>query len=49
MIGSGLDLGVGYIFQLDPNDKVSPPSAVGAGGFFTSNGSKGFGVGGKLY
>jgi hypothetical protein len=49
VLGSGLDLGVGYIFQLDPNDKVSPPSAVGAGGFFTSNGSKGFGLGGKLY
>ncbi len=48
-IGSGLDLGVGYIFQLDPNDHVSPPSAIGAGGFFTSNGSKGFGLGGKLY
>jgi hypothetical protein len=49
VLGSGLDLGVGYIFQLDPNDKVSPPSAIGAGGFFTSNGSKGFGLGGKLY
>jgi surface antigen Omp85-like protein len=48
-IGAGLELGLGYIFQLDREDKVSPPSAVGVGGFFTSNGSKGVGVGGKLY
>jgi hypothetical protein len=48
-IGAGLDLGAGYIFRLDPNDNVSPPSVIGAGGFFTSNGSKGFGIGGKLY
>ena len=28
-IGAGLALGLGYIFELNKNDKTSPPSAIG--------------------
>lgn len=48
-IGAGLELGLGYLFKLDPKDKVSPPSAIGVGALFTSNGTRGAGIGGKLY
>ncbi len=48
-IGSGLEPVVGYIFPLSVNDKVSPPSAVGAGGILTDNGTRAFAVGGELY
>lgn len=47
--GSGMVLGLGYIFQLKENDTVSPPSTIGAVGAFTNNGTRGFGVGGRLY
>jgi hypothetical protein len=48
-IGKGIIPGLGYIFPFSKNDKVSPPSVVGAAGMFTNNGSRGFGVGADLY
>jgi outer membrane protein assembly factor BamA len=43
-IGSGLLLGFGYVFPLNKNDKVSPPSVIGGMGFRTSNGSRGWAI-----
>jgi outer membrane protein assembly factor BamA len=40
---------VAYIFPLSGKDKISPPSVVGAAGFVTDNGSRGFAVGAQLY
>ena len=48
-IGSGLILAVGYVFKFNQDDKLSPPSVIGAVGAFTNNGSRGGGVGGRLY
>jgi hypothetical protein len=48
-IGSGLVLVLGYVFKVNQNDKLSPPSAVGGVAAFTNNGSRGGGVGGRLY
>jgi len=48
-VGVGIIPGVGYIFPFSKDDKVSPPSVVGAAGMFTNNGSRGFGVGADLY
>jgi len=48
-IGKGIIPGLGYIFPFSKNDKLSPPSVVGAAGMFTNNGSRGFGVGADLY
>jgi hypothetical protein len=48
-VGIGMIPGVGYIFPFSKNDKVSPPSVVGAAGLFTNNGTRGFGVGADLY
>ena len=48
-VGAGLVLVTGYVFKVDPNDTLSPPSTVGAVAAFTSNGSRGGGVGGRLY
>ena len=48
-IGAGLELGLGYIFKLDKDDDVSPRSAIAVGTLFTSNGTRGGGVGAKLY
>jgi hypothetical protein len=47
--GSGLLLIAGYVFQFDKKDKISPPSWLGAAGFFTNNGSRGLALGGRLY
>lgn len=38
-IGSGLILGLGYVFPLNKSDKVSPPSTVGGAGMYASSGS----------
>lgn len=46
--GNGVILGGGYIFKLNMDDDISPPSSVGAAAVFTSNGSRGFGVGAAL-
>jgi len=48
-IGTGIIPVVGYIFPFSKNDKVSPPSTIGAVGLITNNGSRGFGVGGQLF
>ena len=48
-IGTGLIPIVGYIFPFSKNDKISPPSTVGAGGLITNNGSRGFVIGGQLF
>jgi hypothetical protein len=48
-VGSGLVLVVGYVFKVNQEDKLSPPSTVGLVGAFTSSGSRGGGIGGRLY
>ena len=48
-IGSGVIPIVGYIFPFSKNDKVSPPSIIGAAGLITSDGSYGFAIGAALY
>ncbi len=48
-IGSGIVPVAAYIFPLDKNDKVSPPSVIGVAGLVTNNGSRGFAVGGEFY
>ena len=48
-IGSGVIPILGYIFPFSRNDKVSPPSTVGAAGLITNNGSRGFAIGAQLY
>ena len=47
--GAGLIAAVGYVFKLNPEDKLSPPSTIGAAFPFTNNGSRGLVVGGRLY
>lgn len=47
--GSGLILGVGYVFKLKMNDKASPPSTLGLATAFTNSGTRGVALGGKLY
>ena len=48
-IGSGVVVVGGYLFPLRRNDEISPLSMIGGGGFYTSNGSRAWGVGSKLY
>jgi hypothetical protein len=48
-LGSGMTPVLADIFPLSKNDKVSPPSTIGAAGLFTDNGSRGFAVGGQLF
>lgn len=48
-VGSGLVLAVGYVFKLNQKDKLSPPSTVGLVGALTNSGSRGGGIGGRLY
>jgi hypothetical protein len=48
-IGSGVVLAAGYIFPFRKNDKVSPPSVVGAAGLFSNNGTRGFALLAQLY
>ena len=40
---------MGYVFQFDKEDTVSPPSWVGAAGIYTNNGTRGLALGGRLY
>jgi hypothetical protein len=47
--GSGLLLITSYVFKLDQEDQISPPSWVGLAGAFTNNGSRGLAMGAKLY
>jgi len=48
-IGSGVVVVAGYLFPIRKNDGISPLSMIGGGGFYTSNGSRAWGVGSKLY
>jgi Omp85 superfamily domain len=48
-VGSGIVPVLGYIFPFSTKDKISPPSVIGAAGLVTTNGSRGFAVGGQLY
>jgi hypothetical protein len=48
-LGAGIVPILGYIFPFSRNDKVSPPSVVGAAGLVTNDGSRGFGVGAQLF
>jgi hypothetical protein len=48
-IGKGVIPVLGYIFPISKNDKISPPSTVGAGGLITDNGSRGWGLYADLY
>jgi hypothetical protein len=48
-IGAGIIPAVGYIFPFGKDDKISPPSTVGAAGLITNNGSSGFGLGAQLF
>jgi hypothetical protein len=48
-IGAGIIPCVGYIFPFGKDDKVSPPSTIGAAGLITNNGSSGFGVAAQLF
>ncbi|MAC77005.1 MAG: hypothetical protein CML66_02975 [Rhodobacteraceae bacterium] len=45
MIGTGLALGAGYLFNIDAK---SDPSGIGIGGFKTDNGSQAYAAGGSL-
>ena len=47
--GAGLILGAGYIFKMNKEDKVSPPSTLGTAIAFTGNGSRGIVIAGRLY
>jgi outer membrane protein assembly factor BamA len=48
-VGAGLEFAVARLFRTDKADKVSPPSALAAGGLITSNGSRALAFGGRLY
>jgi hypothetical protein len=48
-VGSGIVPVLGYIFPLSIRDKISPPSTIGVAGLITSNGSRGFAIGGQLF
>lgn len=47
--GSGLLLITAYVFNLNQQDKSSPPSWLGIAGAFTNNGTRALAVGGRLY
>jgi hypothetical protein len=48
-IGSGLGFAAVYTLARKSGEKASPPTTLGAGGFYTSNGSWAGGAGAKLY
>src|SRR5882672_9223468 len=48
-IGSGIVLALGYIFQIDKNNKTSAPSLIGVLGMRTNNGSRAVALGGSLH
>lgn len=48
-IGKGVIPVFGYIFPFEEKTKISPPSAIGAAGLFTDNGTRGFGLGADLF
>lgn len=48
-IGAGIIPALGYIFPFGKDDRISPPSTVGAAGLITNNGSSGFAVAAQLF
>ena len=48
-LGTGLQWVVGYVFRLNNEDKVTPPSFFGTVGMYTSNGSWGALCGGSFH
>ena len=48
-LGAGLQWVVGYVFRLNNEDKVTPPSFFGTVGMYTSNGSWGALLGGSFH
>jgi hypothetical protein len=48
-IGAGVIPVFDYIFPFEEQTRISPPSAIGAAGLFTDNGTRGFGLGADLF
>jgi hypothetical protein len=48
-LGTGIIPIFGYIFPFNKNDKVTPPSVVGAGGLITNGGSRALALMGNLF
>jgi hypothetical protein len=48
-LGSGIVVVGGYLFPISKKDESSPNSMIGGGAFYTSNGSRVWGAGTKLY
>lgn len=48
-LGTGLQWVVGYVFRLNKEDKLSPPSFFGTVGMYTNNGSWGMVIGGSFH
>ncbi|HKW62215.1 MAG TPA: BamA/TamA family outer membrane protein [Candidatus Acidoferrum sp.] len=48
-VGSGIVPVLAYIFSTSTNDRISPPSVVGAVGLVTNNGSRAIALGGEIY
>jgi Omp85 superfamily domain len=48
-LGTGLQWVAGYVFRLNREDKVTPPSYVGTVGMYTGNGSWGAAFGGSFH
>jgi outer membrane protein assembly factor BamA len=48
-LGTGATIIAGYIFPLNKEDKVSPPSVIGGAALFTNNGTRGMVIGTELY
>ena len=48
-IGTGIIPVFGYIFPFNKNDKVTPPSVVGAAGLITNGGSRALALAGNLF
>ncbi len=47
--GSGMILALGYVFKVNEEDNLSPPSSVGVATAFTNSGTRGAAVGGRFY
>lgn len=48
-LGTGVIPVLAYIFPLSLNDKISPPSTIGAAGLYTNGGSRGGALGTQLF
>lgn len=48
-IGTGVTLMGGYIFSINKDDRLSPPSVIGGAGVLTNNGTRAWAIGTELY